>query len=197
MTVANLITTVRIILTPIFIIYLIDEQFLPALVVFVLCGVSDGLDGMVARLFNQKSRLGTFMDPLADKILLVAAFVALGVSGFLPAWLTVMVITRDVMIVLGILVVFLNRMEINITPSIWSKITTCLQFFSVIAVLSRAYVGLPSPFYLYLFYLTGLFTIISGLHYMHYWFRMMGEVSGPGKGEEQGGQGKFINKDPS
>jgi cardiolipin synthase len=177
MTVANLITTVRIILTPIFIIYLIDEQFLPALVVFVLCGVSDGLDGMVARLFNQKSRLGTFMDPLADKILLV--------------------ITRDVMIVLGILVVFLNRMEINITPSIWSKITTCLQFFSVIAVLSRAYVGLPSPFYLYLFYLTGLFTIISGLHYMHYWFRMMGEVSGPGKGDEQGGQGKFINKDPS
>ncbi len=106
MTVPNLITTIRIILAPVFIIYLINDQFLSALVVFVLCVASDGLDGLVARLFNQKSTLGSYLDPLADKILLVAAFITLSVRGYLPSWLTVLVIARDVMIMLGIFFYF-------------------------------------------------------------------------------------------
>ncbi len=85
MTVPNLITTIRIILAPVFIIYLINDQFLSALVVFVICVASDGLDGLVARLFNQKSTLGTYLDPLADKILLVSAFITLAVRGYLPS----------------------------------------------------------------------------------------------------------------
>ena len=95
MTVPNLITTLRIILAPIFIIYLINDQFLSALIVFLLCGISDGLDGFVARVLNQKSTIGSFLDPLADKIILVAAFIVLGVRGFLPSWLVVMVIARE------------------------------------------------------------------------------------------------------
>lgn len=184
MTVANLITTIRIILAPIFVIYLINEQFGSALVVILLCGISDGLDGMVARLFNQKTRLGAYLDPMADKILLVAAFITLSVRGFLPSWLTVTAIARDTLILLGVSVVFLNRMDVTIRPSIWSKITTCLQFFCIMAVLSKPYMNLAQPFYMGLFYLTALFTIISGLHYMHYWFKIMGEGSGPGKGDE-------------
>jgi len=147
MTVPNLITTIRIILAPVFIIYLINDQFLWALVVFVLCVASDGLDGLVARLFNQKSTLGTYLDPLADKILLVSAFITLSVRGYLPAWLTVMVIARDVMIMLG----------------------------AVLSVLSKDYTGFPTLYYLFVYNLTALFTISSGLHYMHYWFKMMGE----------------------
>ena len=178
MTVPNLITTIRIILAPIFVIYLIDGRFLSALIVFVICGISDGLDGMVARLFNQKSKLGTFLDPLADKIILISAFVALSIKGSLPSWLTVTVIARDIMILLGVFVIYLNRFEFTIKPSILSKVTTCLQFVSVIAVLSTGLLNLSSTFYLVIFYATTLFTIISGLHYMHYWFKIMGEGGG-------------------
>jgi cardiolipin synthase len=177
MTVPNLITAIRIILAPIFVIYLIHDQFLSALIVFIICGVSDGLDGLVARLFDQKTQLGVYLDPLADKILLVAAFVVLSVRGFLPSWLGVMVISRDIMILLGIFVLFLNGLEFTIKPSIISKITTCLQFVVVIAVLSKDYLPFPADYYFILFCLAAIFTISSGLHYMHYWFRVMGEGS--------------------
>ncbi|NIR14242.1 MAG: CDP-alcohol phosphatidyltransferase family protein [Desulfobacterales bacterium] len=177
MTVPNLITTIRIILAPVFVIYLINDQFLPALIVFLLCAVSDGLDGMVARLMNQRSKLGAYLDPLADKLLLVAAFVTLSVRGYLPAWLTVLVFSRDTIILLGVLVLFLNRMEFSIKPTPVSKITTWLQFITVLAVLSQSYMSSFTKFYPYIFYLTALLTISSGLHYMHNWFRMIGEGS--------------------
>ena len=178
MTVPNLITAIRIILAPIFIIYLIDDRFLSALVVFALCGVSDGVDGLVARVFNQKSKLGAFLDPVADKILLIAAFIVLSIRGFLPSWLTVLVIARDTLILLGVFIFSLNRLEFNIKPSLLSKINTCLQFITVIAVLSKSYFVFLSTVNVYLYYVTAFFTISSGLHYMHYWFKAMGEASG-------------------
>ena len=175
MTVPNLITTIRIILSPIFIIYLIGEQFLSALIVFLICVVSDGLDGLFARVFNQKSRLGTYLDPLANKILLVSAIITLSVRGYLPSWLAVLVIARDVMIFLGIFFLFINAKEYKIRPSVISKINTCLQFVIVLSVLAKDYLSFSSIFYLSVYYLTALFTISSGLHYMHFWFKTMGE----------------------
>ena len=175
MTVPNLITTIRILLAPVFIIYLINDKFLPALVVILLCAVSDGIDGMLARLLNQRSRLGAYLDPLADKLLLLAAFVTLSVRGYLPAWLTVLVFSRDTMILLGIIVLFLNRVEVAIKPSYVSKVTTWLQFITIVAVLSKAVMPFTVKLYPYIFYLTALLTITSGLHYMVQWFRMMGE----------------------
>lgn len=175
MTVPNLITTIRIILAPIFIIYLINDQLLSGLVVFLICVVSDGMDGLVARVFNQKSKIGVYLDPLADKILLVAAFVVLSVRGFLPSWLTVVVISRDVMILMGIFALVFNGVKFDIKPSILSKITTCFQFITVVAVLSKGYFQFSETFYFYIFCVTALFTISSGLHYMHYWFGVMGE----------------------
>lgn len=175
MTVPNVITAIRIILAPIFIIFLINDQFLVGLVVFLLCAISDGLDGMLARLLKQKSRLGSYLDPLADKFLLVAAFVTLSVRGFLPPWLTVTVITRDIFIMLGVFLLFLNKLDLTINPSIISKITTCLQFVTVVAVLTKGYSPLGPEAYPYIFYITAIFTIASGLHYMHYGFKIMGE----------------------
>jgi cardiolipin synthase len=177
MTVPNLITTIRIILAPVFVIYLINDQFLAALIVFLLCALSDGLDGMVARLMNQRSKLGAYLDPLADKLLLVAAFVTLSVRGYLPAWLTVLVFSRDTIILLGVLVLFLNRMEFTIKPTPVSKVTTWLQFITVLAVLLQVYMPSLTRFYPYIFYLTALLTISSGLHYMYNWFRIIGEGS--------------------
>ncbi len=176
MTVPNIITTIRILLAPIFIIYLINDQLLTSLIVLIISGVSDGVDGLVARLFNQKSRLGTYLDPLADKIVLVSAFIALTTQGYLPSWLTVMVISRDTLILIGVLILFLNNLEFNIKPTISSKITTCFQFITVIVVLSKGYVSFFAEHYRYLFFTTAFFTIISFLQYMHQWFRIIGEV---------------------
>ena len=175
MTVPNLITTMRIILAPIFIIYLLDDRFLAALCVFVIAGVSDGADGLIARVFNQKSRLGAFLDPLADKILLVAAFVVLAVRGYIPSWLAVIVITRDLLILLGVLILFLSRGHLKIQPSIFSKITTCLQLGTVFLVLARNHFHLFSEYMLPIYWITGIMTIVSGLHYMRSWFLLMGE----------------------
>ena len=175
MTIPNLITAIRIILAPVFIIFLINDDLRSALFLFLLCMASDCADGMIARLLNQKSKLGTYLDPLADKLLLVAAFIVLAARGNLPSWLTVMVISRDIMILLGVVVLFLNGFNLSIKPSIISKINTCFQFTTVVAVLSGGNLPLPAAFYLYLYYLTALFTIASGLDYMRYGFQMMGE----------------------
>jgi len=175
MTVPNLITGLRIILAPIFIIYLIRKDLPAALVIFVIAGLSDGADGLIARLLDQKSRLGAYLDPLADKILLIAAFVVLSVHRFVPPWLTVMAISRDVLILLGVLILFLNGGEIVIRPSLVSKITTCFQLGTIFVVLSKDYIPQFHHINTPLFWLTGLFTITSGLHYMYYWFRIMSE----------------------
>ena len=183
MTIPNLITTIRIILAPIFIIYLLNGELISGLIVFLICCLSDGLDGAIARLFNQKSKLGSYLDPLADKLLLVSAFIVLAVIGYLPSWLTVMAISRDILIMIGIFTFFINNIKITIRPSVMSKITTCLQFMTVIAVLARDFLTSYKMCLPYLFYATAFFTIISGLQYMHYWFRIMGE--GPADNTEK------------
>jgi len=182
MTIPNLITALRIILAPVFVIYLINDRLSAALVVFGFCMISDGIDGMVARLFNQKTRLGAYLDPLADKTLLVTAFVLLAVRGYLPSWLTVTAIARDVMILLGVLVFHLNRMELKIRPSVVSKINTCFQFTTLSMVLLKGCVVFPSFVYEALYYITAALTVGSGLHYMQYGLRAMGEGSGNSTG---------------
>lgn len=173
MTIPNLITLVRIILAPVFVIYLMNDHLNSALIVFVICTASDGVDGMVARLFNQKSKLGAYLDPLADKLLLVTAFLLLAALGHLPTWLTVAVIARDVTILLGVLVIHLNKLELHIRPTVLSKVNTCFQFITVTAVLSKGFLSFPPALYLYFYYATALFTVASGLHYILYGLRIM------------------------
>ncbi|MBW1901051.1 MAG: CDP-diacylglycerol--glycerol-3-phosphate 3-phosphatidyltransferase [Deltaproteobacteria bacterium] len=179
MTIPNLITILRIILTPIFIIFLLNDAYLPALILFVVAGISDAIDGLIARLFNQKSKLGAFLDPLADKILLVSAFVVLSAKNDVYAWLAVVVISRDFLILLGVLILFLNSQDFTFKPSIVSKMTTCMQLATVFVALFVAVSADHSPhlhqFSICLFWATGLLTVISCLHYMRQWFRMMGE----------------------
>ncbi|MEJ2586767.1 MAG: CDP-diacylglycerol--glycerol-3-phosphate 3-phosphatidyltransferase [Deltaproteobacteria bacterium] len=175
MTIPNLITTLRIILVPIFVIYLMNDELLSALTVFILAGVSDGVDGLVARIFNQKSRLGAYLDPMADKILLVAAFIILAVRQFIPGWLTVIVITRDVLILLGVVFLFLHNDEIRIQPSILSKINTCFQLGTVFVVLAKANLTVLSHLTPWIYWLTAILTIASGLAYIRAWFQMVSE----------------------
>ena len=175
MTVPNLITCLRIILAPIFIIYLINDRILFALIVFIIAGLTDGLDGIIARIFNQKSDLGAYLDPLADKILLVSAFVVMGVRGYLPPWLIVVVITRDLLILLGVLTLYLTRTPFRVKPFLLSKVTTFFQLVTVFFGLAKGYFDLWDRFDEAVFWSTAVFTISSGLVYMRHWFRIMSE----------------------
>ena len=164
--VPNFITVIRILLTPLFVIFLQRDMFQMAILVFTIAGVSDGLDGFIARCFNQRTELGAYLDPIADKFLLVASFVTLGIQQHIPGWLAVIVISRDIVIVMGIAVLNIMDIKIRIHPTLISKVTTFAQLFTVF--LTLLYPQIPSePFAKYvMFWLTAVLTTISGLHYM-------------------------------
>ncbi len=135
LTIPNLITLTRILLTPLFIIFLIQGRYRQALVVFLLAGLSDLADGLVARVWQQKSSLGEYLDPLADKILMSASFVSLSISKVIPPWLTAVVLSRDVTIALGVALFRLADLPLHISPTRLGKWTTTLQILTILLVL--------------------------------------------------------------
>lgn len=173
MTIPNLISAFRILLVPIFLVFIINDRFLAGLIVFVLAGLSDAADGMIARLFNQKSRLGSYLDPLADKCLLVSAFVCLAAIHIIPLWLAVIVITRDILILLGSFILFLKNGADTVKPSVWGKATTFFQLATVFLVLVEKHFHLFSQYVYVVYGVTGTLTVISGLLYTRSWFFTM------------------------
>lgn len=169
----NLLTLFRILATPLFIIFLIREQFGLALLVFSLAGITDGLDGLLARAFNQKTVLGAHLDPVADKLLLTSAFVALAIQGLIPSWLAVIVISRDVLILLGIAMLALFHVEFEVHPSPISKCTTAVQlaavFLSLLSVQFPSALPATAPTH----WLTAALTTLSGLHYTYVGIRIL------------------------
>ena len=173
MNVANAITLLRILLIPVLVIFLIENEARFAFMVFLAAGISDGLDGFVARVFKQKTLVGAYLDPIADKLLLTTAFVTMAVLGMLPAWLAVVVVSRDVIIVAGIGVLMLFDRPIAIRPSLVSKTTTCVQIVLVGVLLGHQYLPILMEFESSLIYLTAIFTLLSGLHYVAVGFRAL------------------------
>lgn len=171
MNIPNLLTIFRILLVPVFIIFIIYNRMVMALAVFILAGLTDGIDGLIARLFHQKTLLGAYLDPIADKLLLGSAFLALTLRDILPNWLTVIVISRDVIILGGVVVLSLMKKEVRVQPSVVSKATTWLQVITIIlAILSLERV----IFLEVVIWLTALFTIISGFQYIYRGVRLIG-----------------------
>jgi cardiolipin synthase len=163
----NILTVIRILLTPLFVILLLRDMFPYALLVFAAAGLSDGLDGFIARYFNQRTALGAYLDPTADKLLLVSAFISLAVLGVLPPWISVVVIARDVIIILGIAILMLTEKKYEVRPSIISKCTTTSQLLLILLVLfDPPHTTLPS-LYAIMLWITALLTIFSGLHYIY------------------------------
>jgi len=163
----NILTLIRILLTPLFVIVLLRDEQAQALMIFSLAAISDGLDGMIARLLKQRTELGAILDPIADKLLMTAAFVSMAVLKMLPAWLTVIVISRDLLILLGMGLFTMNRIEIEIRPRLVSKCTTAVQLTTIIWVLLDWQTTLTPMFTRLAFGLTAALTIISGLHYIY------------------------------
>ena len=177
----NFLTLLRIVAIPCFLAFLESFRFREALVIFVAAGVTDGLDGAIARLMRTKTTLGAYLDPAADKMLLVSSFIALGFMHVVPRWLVVVVISRDVIIVAGYLLLFmLTQHTMAIRPSVSGKASTALQLLSVTLVLvSLTRPGVVQPTVEQgLFIVTGVMTAVAGLQYMYRglaWFQ--GETS--------------------
>ena len=168
MNIPNFLSLTRIILVPVFVIFLIQDEYYNALIVFVIAGLTDALDGAMARLLNAQTILGAYLDPIADKLLLSTSFVTLAILGIIPSWLTVIVISRDFIILLGIAILSLMSVPFEIKPAVISKATTALQLGTIFfALLHKAITnGLSNNWILALFWLTALFTIASGLVYI-------------------------------
>ncbi|MDD5504857.1 MAG: CDP-diacylglycerol--glycerol-3-phosphate 3-phosphatidyltransferase [Candidatus Omnitrophica bacterium] len=169
---ANKITIIRILLVPFLMAALFyyrpEYDFLRfiALAIFFVCAVTDAVDGYVARRFYQKTELGRILDPLADKLLILTSFLCLSVlkdipaSSRIPSWLTIIVLSRDAIILLGSMIIFMMLKNINVKPSLLGKITTFFQMSTVVASLLQ--VGIIYVFW----YTAAFFTLISCLDYV-------------------------------
>jgi len=173
LTVANLITLLRVVLIPFFLVALLYQDYKIAFFIFLCAGISDALDGFIARFFKQKTQLGAIMDPIADKLMLATAFISLAVpqkgeAYIIPIWVAVLVLSRDVVIIIFVIIQFLFfDAEIkHFMPSIWGKITTTLQISYAVGVLFFNAFSLPIEVINYLMWLVVAFTLISGFHYL-------------------------------
>jgi cardiolipin synthase len=136
----NFITIGRLVLTPAVIALAIDERWSSAFLVFVVAGVSDALDGWLAKTYHLQSELGAVLDPLADKALIVSIYVALAHAGALPAWLAILVVSRDALIVGGVVVAWFVSRPVKVRPHISSKLTTAAQLgFAAFILAGKAY----------------------------------------------------------
>ena len=174
----NILTVIRILLTPLFVIFLLRNLFSFALLVFVIAAISDALDGLFARYFNQHTVLGAYLDPIADKLLLTSAFVSLAILKIVPGWLTVIVISRDILILLGVAIFAIINIDFEVKPSVASKCTTVAQLSTVFITLLQP--KLPD-FYMIqmsLYWITAGLTIISGLHYIYMGLNIIQDASG-------------------
>ena len=168
----NLITGFRFLLVPPVVMLLLNERFDMALILFGVAGLSDGLDGYLAKRNHWTSRLGALMDPLADKLLLVSCFVTLGWMGWIPLWLVALVVLRDLVIVGGAIVFHMRVERLEAAPSIISKLNTFAQILLVLAVIfSQGIREIPLLWLDIITYSVLATTLWSGLDYVWTWGR--------------------------
>ncbi len=176
-TLANLLTLVRLILIPIFAALVLYGDLSRALILFLLAGITDALDGFLARYLRQSTPLGTILDPMADKLLLVTAFVLLTLPDRayrpIPLWLTIAVISRDVFIVLGALTLFIVTGFRRFRPSLPGKVHTTVQILTVAAVLAANAWGRFTEYLPSLYAVSFAITLFSGVHYVYHAARLL------------------------
>ena len=166
----NLITGLRILLVAPFLWALLEERYSTALLLFVIAGVSDALDGFLAKYFGWTSELGGLLDPIADKLLLIGAILALGWLNELPSWLVALVILRDLLIVCGAISYHMLIERLEAAPLMVSKLNTLLQLMLVCAVIVHyGMIPLPEILLTGLIALTAITTVWSGSAYVRQW----------------------------
>jgi len=180
LTIANQLTLLRMLLIPAFIVLLVEGERGWALAVFAIAGITDGLDGIIARRSGQKTTLGAWLDPMADKLMLVSAFVVLtlpnlGLANKLPLWLTALVISRDVCIVVTVAIINLAVGRRTFTPSIFGKIATGVYIVTVSLAMLYNYLGYHALIVDVGIYTSLAITLISGFHYIWHASRLLSQ----------------------
>ena len=185
LTVPNQLTLLRMVVLPFVLISMIYGQHTASLWLFVAAALTDVIDGVVARRFNQKTRLGQYLDPIADKLLLSSCFVAQSVNGAIPWWLTILVLLRDVIIIATVLVVVLTTSVRNFPPSLLGKTNTVVQFITLITVLLNNVIraGWSQGVITALVALTAVTTVFSAVHYALEVSRRLYAYPSAGEGE--------------
>ena len=167
----NLLTLARIAAVPVLILFLYEGRYGAALAVFVLAGITDGLDGWIAKRFKCVTRLGSILDPLADKILIVSTYVMLVLAGDLPFWLILLIGFRDLGIIAGVLVLNTLNGHVQMQPSLLSTVNTFLQISIVILVMLEriGFIALEPVAEILLWFVAAT-TVASAIHYVYFWF---------------------------
>ncbi len=163
----NQITLLRLIFIPFVIVSIVVDEYGMAFALVLIAGVSDGLDGLLARRMGQQTELGKYLDPIADKLLLTSSFVALGLDGSIPLWLVILVVSRDIIILMTALAMVLATPIRSFPPTLYGKINTIGQVATVLCtLLVLIYFNEPLRWLQQAaVYTTGIFTVVSGLHY--------------------------------
>jgi cardiolipin synthase len=182
MNIPNLITIGRILLVPLTVWLIISEAFGFAWLAFLAAGISDGVDGYIARRFNQRSELGAYLDPLADKALMVSIYVSLGFLKLLPAWLVILVVSRDILIVGAVILAWVIGRPMPVVPLMVSKVNTAAQIVFAALVLGVLALELQlEAMLLAMMVIVAVLTAASGGLYLVEWVRHMSKPE-PGKG---------------
>jgi cardiolipin synthase len=183
--IANALTAIRVVLVPVFAHLLISGRIRHALAVFAVCGISDGLDGLLARMLRQRTVLGYYLDPIADKLLMATSFIVLAYVKIIPEWLAVLVISRDLFILVGSVLILLLLDSGNIRPTLLSKVNTAVQLLTVVYFLAvRSFPravdvlapGWETVFASVVVGICALTTAVSGLHYLFIGFRQLSDA---------------------
>ena len=186
LTPANQLTLLRMLLIPAFVILVVYGHLGWALLVFATAGITDGLDGLIARRSGQKTRLGAWLDPMADKLLLVTTFVVLtmpglGLANRLPIWLTVLIISRDVVIVVTVAIISLAMGPRTFQPTIFGKLATATYIVTAVVAMLFNYLGYHSILVDAAIWASLAITLVSGLHYIWVATRIIEEPQGRGR----------------
>lgn len=171
----NFLSLARILIIPLLIILLIKGAYFWALLIFISAALTDAADGMLARIMQQRTLIGSYLDPLADKLLSGSSFICLAILGLIPGWLAVLVISRDVIILGGLFILFIISRIPKIQPTLASKMTTFFQLLTILVVLFGQITPFSSFLLKFLIWTTGACTIYSGLQYIKKGLEIFGQ----------------------
>ncbi len=178
MSIPNLITLGRILLVPVVVWAIAQNLMWVAFVLFVVAGVSDAVDGFLAKRFNMSSELGSYLDPLADKALIVSIYVALGIAGTIPRWLVILVVSRDIMIIGAVMLSWLIGSPLKVKPLLVSKLNTVAQIVFACVVLGASGFGFKADkLMIALMAVVAITTLLSVSAYLREWIRHMNSVA--------------------
>ena len=179
LSIPNLITLARILSVPIVVWAITSGEMMIAFILFVIAGISDAVDGYLAKRFNMASEMGAYLDPLADKALIVSIYVSLGIAGAIPRWLVIFVVARDIMIIGAVILTWLIGRPMAVKPLLVSKLNTVAQIvFACLVLGSLAFGFNAGPLLPLLMYLVAVLTFLSIAFYLAEWIRHVGSAEG-------------------